>query len=56
MKKMYPIQVISGKYEGRLGYTFDKTPNKWGNVMFYSYEGKYPYRVCLESKNVKYLD
>lgn len=45
--------VITGKYQGREGMATE--PNRVGNVMFYPKEGKNPYRVCLNQKEVKYI-
>lgn len=46
--------VLNGKYQGRVGYV-DLAPVKYGNVMFYSKEGEFPYRVCLKQDDVKII-
>ena len=46
--------VLNGKYQGRVGYA-DLAPVKYGNVMFYSKEGEFPYRVCLRKDDVKII-
>ena len=56
MRKKYAVKIISGKYKGMIGWTYDLFPNNWGNVMFYSAQGSYPYRVCLSHKDIEYLN
>ena len=55
MRKKHTVRVISGKYKGMRGWTYDLSPNDWGNIMFYSTQGSYPYRVCLSHKDIEYL-
>lgn len=43
--------VVRGEYVGRKGHFTEV--NKYGNIMFYPVEGKYPYRVCLRHNDVK---
>lgn len=44
--------VIEGKYKGREGRA--TRVNSYGNVMFYSKEGCYPYRVVLKKEQIQY--
>lgn len=49
-------QVVSGKFcVGRTGYIDAEITEgtKLGNVMFYSIEGEYPYRICLKARDLK---
>lgn len=46
---MEKYRVISGKYEGRIGYG---KVTKYGSVMFYPIERIHPYRVCLMANEV----
>ena len=49
---LHAAVVIEGKYKGREGRT--TKVNSYGNVMFYSKEGCYPYRVCLKKEQIQY--
>lgn len=48
---MRKVIVVNGEYKNREGFAAPK--NKKGNVMFYSKEGEFPYRTCLDAKDVK---
>ena len=54
--KHYRVKIINGKYEGMIGWTPDAKPNKYGNVMVYSYQGSYPYRICKSVEDIEYLN
>ena len=56
MKRKCSIQLVKGKYSGLVGYTFDVQPNIYGNVMFYSNQGKNPYRYTAPANEVLYLE
>ena len=51
MIQMRKVIVVNGEYKNREGFATPK--NKKGNVMFYSKEGEFPYRTCLDAKDVK---
>ena len=50
-KELYVI--TSGIYKGRKGYVDASISKKTGNVMFYTVEGKHPYRVCKDKNEVE---
>lgn len=54
MKKtnLVKVKVIAGKYKDRKGFADFSFVGETGNVMFYSNEGYYPYRVCLKKEEV----
>ena len=56
MRKKYAVKIISGKYKGMIGWTPYEKPNKWGNIMFYSNQGSYPYRICVGKEDFEYLE
>lgn len=49
---LHTAVVIEGKYKGREGRA--TKINLYGNVMFYSKAGCYPYRVCLKKEQIQY--
>ena len=55
MRKKYAVKIISGKYKGMIGWTPFEKPNAYGNIMFYSDQGSYPYRVCVSKTEVEYI-
>ena len=53
----FSARIISGNYYvGLEGYTFTKTPNKVGNIMFYSNSGRNPYRIVLKSEDIEFYN
>lgn len=56
LEQKYPVKIIKGKYKGMLGWTPNEKPNKLGNIMFYSNQGFYPYRVCVNKEDFEYLN
>lgn len=56
MKDMRAAVVIKGEYKGRVGKADFTNTHRTGNVMFYSVEGEYPYRVCLNKEDVQELE
>jgi hypothetical protein len=55
MEKKYAVKIISGKYKGMIGWTPYEKPNAYGNIMFYSNQGSYPYRVCISKTEFEYI-
>ena len=51
---MRKAKVVNGEYKGRGGEATEV--NEVGNVMFYPEEGIHPYRVCLNIRDIKFLD
>ena len=46
--------ITQGKHCGKIGIV--TKPNKYGNVMFYSDAGSYPYRVVLKESDVHLIN
>ena len=55
MEKRYPVRIIRGKYKNMTGWTPYEKPNAYGNIMFYSDQGSYPYRVCVSKTEFEYI-
>lgn len=50
-------EIIDGKYKGRKGrIEADLLGEKYGNCMFYSIEGKFPYRICLRLEQIRKIN
>lgn len=54
MKDFDKVRVVSGQYAGREGWVKNSKDNQ-NLVMFYSKEGEFPYRSCLESNQVEVI-
>ena len=55
MEKKFAVKIIAGKYKGMTGWTPYEKPNVYGNIMFYSDKGSYPYRVCISKSEFEYI-
>lgn len=51
MKNNEKYRVVTGEYVGRIGYIEQCSVKT--NIMFYPVEGKNPYRVCLDKKDIE---
>ena len=55
MEKKFAVKIVGGKYKGMMGWTPQEQPNAYGNIMFYSEQGSYPYRVCVSKTEFEYI-
>lgn len=53
-KELYVI--TKGNFKGRKGHIDDSMLKKTGNVMFYTIEGKFPYRVCKKHTEMEKIN
>lgn len=51
----YKAVCVNGNFKGREGYTLTKKANELGIIMWYSKEGKYPYRSALLVEDIKFI-
>lgn len=51
--KKYLVTVKNGRYAGRKGYCLNNKPNEIGCIMWYSEEGKFPYRAVLHFSDIQ---